>query len=128
MKDRPRKLSHPEPSVDDWDCGHFVCEAILRMTGREVITHAKCYQAWDQLRELMADPSALMAYVDEKMEGMGSKLIPVEESRKGDLVIIKASERRRALSIRMGEFCVSTGLKGIDFAPLSDAVAAYKIG
>ena len=42
VKDRPRKLSHPEPSVDDWDCGHFVCEAILRMTGREVITHAKC--------------------------------------------------------------------------------------
>lgn len=128
VKDRPRKLSFPVVSVNDWDCGHFVCEAILRMTGRPVITWARCYQSWRDLRELMVDPEKFSAYVREQMENIGAPEIPVEESTKGDLVILKESEKRRALSIRLGECCVSIGDKGLSFAPVKIGETAYRIG
>jgi len=76
----------------------------------------------------MVNPEKFVVYVREQMENIGAPEIPVEESKKGDLVILKESEKRRALSIRLGECCVSTGDNGLVFAPVSMGETAYRIG
>ena len=125
---RPRHLSYPTIHDRDWDCGLFVCEAILRMTGRPVHTWATCYSNWRELARLMGNAEKFDQYIAEKMGEAGGQPIPVKKSRKGDVVVLRLPQAKRALSIRIGEHCAAPGKKGLEYAPVSLGVGAYRIG
>jgi len=127
VKDRPRVLSYPHIKDSDWDCGKFVCQAILHMTGREVSVWVHCYSNWRTLAKLMGDAFEFDLYVKEKMGQADFKEIPVEESSKGDALVVKEDNGRRSLAIRIDNHAVAPGVRGLEFAPIENAIVAYKV-
>jgi len=128
VKDRPRVLSRPLIKPSDWDCGRFVCESILRITGRPVYIFAHCYQSWRGLILLLGDNDYFDQYVRERMAEAEIPEIPVEDSRKGDVLVVKTPFGKRGVAIRMGEMCAAPGDTGLEYAPVSMALTAYQIG
>jgi len=125
---RCRHLCYPLIHEGDWDCGMFVCEAILHMTGREVGTRIRCYSDWKLLRRLMGSAAELEVYVFEFMRGIGAELIPVDHARKGDVVLLRLPQIKRAVSIKVGETCAVPGDKGLEYVSASLGICAYRIG
>lgn len=127
VSDRPRRLSVPRLRPEDWDCGHFVAEAVLRMTGRPVITWADCYGDWRVLAPLIKSAAAFEGYVKDMMTKIGAPDIPVAESRKGDVVVTSTKGNRRAITIRIGERCAAPGPAGLAFTSINQGLLAFRI-
>lgn len=128
VKDRPRVLSYPIIKDRDWDCGRWICEAILHMTGRPVHVWADCYQSWRQLTRLMGNNEAFEDYIAQQMTKAGIPEIPVEESRKGDVLIVETPAGKRGLAVRLGENCTAPGKKGLEYTSVETAIRAFKVG
>ena len=125
---RSRHLCYPVIHEGDWDCGMFVCQAILHMTGREVGIRIRCYSDWKLLRRLMGSADELEVYVFEFMRGIGAELITVDQARNGDVVLLRLPQIKRAVSIKVNETCAVPGIKGLEYVPEALGICAYRIG
>lgn len=126
VKGRPRRLSFPAVLPEDWDCSFFVCEAVLRMTGRPVVTHLNHGWTRDWVR-MIVDHDKFNGFIKRVMTAVGAPEIPVAESRKGDVLIVEPINGQRAVGLRLGEFFAAPDDKGLSYAPMSMAISAYRI-
>lgn len=105
------------------DCATAVADAVYVMTCRDVLKELRgqrrsAFAAARQERRGGGIPAA--------MARAGLPRVPVAQARRGDVLLLRQG-RQRVLALCTGDMAVAPGAQGLQRAPLTEAVMAWRV-
>jgi hypothetical protein len=115
------------------DCCLFVCDATLMMTGIDLAADFR-----GSYSDALSAARAVKEYAGAGVEALAEKMaaahgiqeIPPAYAQRGDVVLFDTTEYGETLGIvgMMGFEIVSTGICGLRYLPIAEALRAWRIG
>ena len=111
-----------------FDCCTFAADAILEMTGVDVMKKLRGYKGTKQARELLKDMGGMEKALEIIAAENNMEEVIVTKARRGDMILIRG--RRPAVGILSldGSWVVVPDIRGIYRIPLSLCARAWRVG
>jgi len=105
-----------------WDCCQFVGEVVVALTGRDQRELFPTYSTEDEADAILAAHAGMHGLLERAF----GPPIPVAFAKRGDIALVDLALGLQP-GICLGSVCAAPGLKGLQFVPMSMALAAWRV-
>lgn len=106
------------------DCALFAADCVRAITGVDVAAHLRCYKDAKGATVMLQAYGGLMALATQLLGAP----VGARNATPGDVVLVRMSKREALGVMFEDDTIIGPGTEGLQRAPMSDALCAWRVG